>query len=392
MIRSSQRDRLTRYGFVAALIALISLTGLIGACTSVDTHSKDSQTDLVYVGTQESRIRALRFDTATGKLSEIGVVAQGPKSTWVSAHPQLPALYSVDDDNTREGSVTAYAVNRTTGALTKMNAVPAGGSGTTNLWLDERATTLLAANFGGGSVSSITVNADASLGSLISTIKETGSGPNRRQASAHAHSAVIDPSGRYVLVPDLGADRVFIYRYDPATHALLGDASSGPAPFVAPAGSGPRHIAFASDGTLAYLLTELSAEVMVLRWDASNARLTLVQTLPVSSAAFQGVKSGAEIALSRDGRFVYVENRGENELVVYRVNAGSGTLSEMQRISSGGDKPWGFAIHPSGKWMLVANQRNGKVSVFSIDTATGLLANTGESVDMPTPVSIAFVK
>ncbi|MBN3763625.1 lactonase family protein [Burkholderia sp. Ac-20365] len=370
----------------------MSLTGLIGACTSVDTHSKDSQSDLVYVGTQESRIRALRFDTATGALNEIGVVAQGPKSTWVSAHPQLPALYSVDDDNTREGSVTAYAVNRATGALTKMNAVPAGGSGTTNLWLDERATTLLAANFGGGSVSSITVNADASLGSLISTIKETGSGPNRRQASAHAHSAVIDPSGRYVLVPDLGADRVFIYRYDPATHALLGDASSGPAPFVAPAGSGPRHIAFASDGKLAYLLTELSAEVMVLRWDAANARLTLVQTLPVSSTSFQGVKSGAEIALSRDGRFVYVENRGENELVVYRVNAGSGTLSEMQRISSGGDKPWGFAIHPSGKWMLVANQRNGKVSVFSIDTATGMLANTGESVDMPTPVSIAFVK
>jgi len=130
----------------------------------------------------------------------------------------------------------------------------------------------------------------------------------------------------------------------------------------------------------------------VLRWDAANARLTLVQSLPVSNAAFQGVKSGAEIAISQDGRFVYVENRGENELVVYRVNPESGMLSLIQRTSSGGNKPWGFAIHPSGKWLLVANQRSGKVNVFSIDTATGMVSDTGESVDMPTPVSVAFVE
>ncbi|ALL71232.1 secreted protein (plasmid) [Paraburkholderia caribensis MBA4] len=392
MIRSFQRDRLTRYGFVAACIALTLLTSLISACKSAATRPGDTQTDLVYVGTQNSEIRALRFDASTGKLSVIGTVAQGPKSTWVAAHPRLPVLYAVDDDSAREGSVTAYAVNRATGALTKMNVVLAGGSGTTNLWLDTSATTLLAANFGGGSVSSMTVNSDGSLGSRVSTVKETGSGPNRRQASAHAHSAVVDPSGRYVLVPDLGADRVFIYRFDPATHALLADAATGPHAFVAPPGSGPRHIAFGPDGTLAYLLTELSAEVMVLRWDAANARLTLVQSVPVSHAAFQGVKSGAEIAISQDGRFVYVENRGENELVVYRVNPESGLLSLIQRTSSGGDKPWGFAIHPSGKWLVVANQRSGNVNVFSIDPATGMVSDTGESVEMPTPVGVAFVK
>ncbi|WP_239482931.1 lactonase family protein [Paraburkholderia sp. C35] len=356
------------------------------------TRQTDTQTDLVYVGTQASQIRALRFDAATGKLSAIGIVAQGPKSTWVAAHPAHPVLYAVDDDSTHEGSVTAYAVNRATGALTKVNAVPAGGNGTTNLWMDDNATTLLAANFNSGSVSSITVEPDGSLGSLVSTVKETGSGPNRRQASAHAHSAVVDPSGRYALVPDLGADRVFVYRYDPVTHALLPDEGDGPHPFVAPTGSGPRHIAFGPDGTFAYLLTELSAEVMVLRWDASNARFTLVQSVPVSSAAFQGVKSGAEIAISGDGRFVYVENRGENELVVYRVNADSGTLALIQRVASGGDRPWGFAIHPSGKWLLVANQRSGTVNVFSVDTSTGKVADTGESAAMPTPVGIAFVE
>ncbi|MFM0504802.1 lactonase family protein [Paraburkholderia caffeinilytica] len=123
-----------------------------------------------------------------------------------------------------------------------------------------------------------------------------------------------------------------------------------------------------------------------------QGRLTLVQTVPTTSPDFQGVKSGAEIALSRDGRFVYVENRAENTLVVYRVNPDSGQLVLVQRVSSGGEKPWGFALHPSGKWLLVANQRSGTVNVFSVDPASGKVAATGQAVEMATPVSVAVVE
>jgi 6-phosphogluconolactonase len=384
-----------RYGMMAASILLTLLVGTYSARNSAATLPANAQTDLVYVGTQARQIQALRFDASIGKLTTIGPVAQGLQSTWVAAHPQLPVLYAVDDENAREGSITAYAVDRATGALTEVNEVAAGGSGTTNLWLDIASMTLLAANYGSGSVSSVSVNRDGSLGSLVSTIKETGSGPNRRQASAHAHSAVVDPSGRYVLVPDLGADRVFVYGFDRTTHALSSDVGvdgSSPQAFIAPLGSGPRHLVFGLNGRFVYLLTELSAEIMVLRWDASQGHLTLVQSLPISNREFEGVKSGAEIAVSQDGRFVYVENRGENELVVYRISPDTGELSLVQRTSSGGDRPWGFAIDSSGKWMLVANQRSGRVSVFSIDPVTGMVADTGESADIPTPVSIAFVK
>ncbi len=383
---------LTRYVAMAALIVLTLASGMFSTCSSAATLPKDAQTELVYVGTQERQIHALRFDASTGKLTVIGQVAEGLRSTWVAAHPQLPVLYAVDDDNAREGSVTTYAVDRGTGALIRMNEVATKGSGTTNLYLDVPSMTLLAANYGGGSVSSIVVNRDGSLGSLVSTIKETGSGPNRRQASAHAHSAVVDPSGRYALVPDFGADRVFVYGFDRTTHALSPDDETHPQSFIAPPGSGPRHIAFGLNGQFVYLITELTAELMVFRWDASQGRLTLVQSLPTTSQAFQGVKSGAEIAVGRDGRFVYVENRGENALVVYRISPDSGELSLVQRTSSGGEKPWGFAIHSSGKWMLVANQRSGKVNVFSIDAASGMVADTGQSVDIASPVSIVFVK
>lgn len=384
-------NRSTRYGAVTSLLLALS-AGIASTSCSVAAVPESAQAELVYVGTQKSQIDALRLDSATGKLTAIGPVAEGPKSTWVSVNPHLPVLYAVDDDNAHEGSITAYAVDRGTGALTKVNAVATGGNGSTYLGLDVPSMTLFSANYASGSVSSIPVNADGSLGARVSTIAETGSGPNRRQASAHAHSAAVDPSGQYALVPDLGADRVFVYGFDRATHALSQADTANAHAFVVPPGSGPRHLAFGQNGQFVYLLTELSAELMVLRWDAAQAHLSLVQSVQTTSADFQGVKSGAELALSPDGRFVYVENRGENALVVYRVNPDSGELTLVQRTPAGGQKPWGFGIDPSGKWLLVANQQSGTVNVFSIDRESGMVSDIGQSAQEPLPVSVTFVK
>lgn len=347
--------------------------------------------DLVYVGSQGQQLRALRFDAASGKLEVIGTVAEGLRPTWTVAHPQLPVLYAVDDQPSQDGALVAFAIDRASGALSRLNTTSSGGAGVTYLWLDAPSATLLAANFGGGSASSIAVQKDGSLGALVSTIKASGSGPHRRQTAPHAHSVAVDPSGRYALVPDLGADRVFIYSLNRATHALTalpGDAASA---YAAPPGSGPRHLVFSADGRSVWLLNELTAEVTTLRWDAQQAALSPVQTLATSSAEFTGTRSGAEIVRSPDGRFVYVEDRGERTLVTYRVNPATGELSFVQRIASGGDMPWSMAIHPSGRWLLVAHQRSGTVNVFSIDPASGLLTNTGIAAEAPTAVSITFV-
>lgn len=392
MLQSLWKNRLARVGVMAAFIALSFSAGLSSPGPHAATLPGDAATELVYVGMQGNQIRALRFDPSSGKLAMIGSVAEGPRPTWTVAHPQLPVLYAVNDDNTTEGSVTAFSIDRSSGALTKLNEVASGGSGTTYLSLDASAATLFAANFGGGSASSIALNRDGSLGALVSTIKAGGSGPHRRQTKPHAHSVTVDPSGRYALVPDLGADRVFVYAYDQATHSLSPDDPAQPRSFVAAPGSGPRHLAFAPDGRFVYLLAELTSEVMALRWDAQQGRLTLLQTVQTSSPEFSGTRSGAEVAVSRDGRFVYVENRGENTLVVYQVDQQSGTLTLLQRLPAGGQVPWGFAIHPSGKWLLVANQRSNKVNVFSIDPASGKLSDTGNAVDTLSPVSITFVQ
>ncbi|WP_233856032.1 lactonase family protein [Paraburkholderia sp. HD33-4] len=392
MTRLFPQNRAAYHALTAACTALTLSAGMVGAPLYAATLPESAPTELVYIGTLHQQISALRFDTSTGALTALGPVAEGPKSTWVAASPHAPVLYAVDDDSTKEGSITAYAVDRANGSLSALGTVPTGGRGTTFLRFDTASMTLLGANYNSGSVSSVAVDADGSVGPLVSTLAETGSGPNRRQASAHAHGIAIDPSGRYALVADLGADRVFVYRFDRATHALSQDDATRAATFVAPPGSGPRHLEFSANGQFVYLLTELSAQVMVFRWDAAQGTLTHVQSLPIGTDGFDGVKSGAEIAPGRDGRFVYVENRGENSLVVYRVNADTGELSLVQRIASGGDKPWGFGIDGSGRWLLVANQRSGKVSVFSIDAASGRLTDTGQSADVTDPSSVAFVR
>lgn len=342
--------------------------------------------ELVYVGSQGRQIQALRFNPVNGKLDLIGPVAEGLRPTWTLAHPLLPILYAVDDDNGKEGTVSAFAVDRATGALAKVNEVATGGNGATHLWLDLPSKTMFSANYAGGSTSSIAVQPDGHLGPLVSTLKATGSGPHRRQASAHAHASAVDPTGRYLLVPDLGADRVFVYGFDGATRTLAPAQA-----FSVPAGSGPRHLVFGREGKFVYLINELSADVMVLRWEAEEGRLSLVQTLQTSSADFTGAKSGAEIGLSPNGRFIYVANRGEHALLAYRVNSISGELTLAQRIGAGGEAPWSFAIYTSGKWLLVANQRSGGVHIFGIDPATGLLSDTGQSLALPTPVNISFV-
>lgn len=391
MAQTFWENELTRRDFTGGLTAFALSAGLCSTPIQGVAAEKNAPTDLVYVGTDGGQIYAMRFGMHTGQLAMLGLVAEVPKPRWSIAHPRLPILYTASDESGKEGAVIAFAVDRTTGALTKMNEVTSGGSGPTHLWLDVPSMGLFAANFGGGSVSSMPINPDGSLGPRVSTIKATGSGPHRRQASPHAHGITIDPSGRFALVPDLGADRVFVYGFDRASHALSPDDGAHPRAFATPAGSGPRRAAFGVRGRFVYVLNELSAETMVLRWDAAQGRLSHVQSMPTSSPEFQGSKSGSEMALGQDGRFLYVGDRGEHTLVVYQVHPDSGEISFVQRISSGGDLPWSFAIHPSGTWMLVANQRSNNVSVFRIDATTGMLTNTGQSLALPSPVGIGFV-
>jgi 6-phosphogluconolactonase len=185
----------------------------------------------------------------------------------------------------------------------------------------------------------------------------------------------------------MGADKVFIYRFDGKTRSL--SPALTPSLFTGP-GTGPRHLAFSPDGRFVYVLTEHSAEVRVLRWNAKAGALAEVQSKPLDPADLKD-HSAAEIMFSRDGRFLYTSNRGRDRVQVFAVDKASGKIRPIQDIASGGDRPRSFGIDATGKWLIAGNQDSQTLAIFRIDPRTGLLSPHGTPVPVSEkPVAFAF--
>lgn len=383
---------------IMRLVAL--LAGL--AATPLCAEEKNRPCDgdlcdhpLVYIGTRAdgsgTGISAARFDEKTGHVAALGLAAEVARPTWLRASPHLPILYSVSEtgnDGKSEGGFYSFHADPQTGKLTVISRVGSGGGGATHFALDAKAQTFVIANYGSGQVATIPLGPGGVLGSVASVQTDVGSGPSPRQKSAHAHGILIDPSGRYVLVADLGADRVFTYRLDLASRQL---APGDPASFATAPGSGPRHLVFSPNGRFVYVNTELSSQILSFRWNAAAGKLEQIGAISTLSPDYKGQNGAGEIGFSADGEYLYASNRGEDTIVVYRADPASGALTEIQRVPSGGKSPWHFAIDYSGRWLLAANEGSDLVTVFRRDPASGKLSPTGESLASPHPSSVAFL-
>jgi 6-phosphogluconolactonase (cycloisomerase 2 family) len=346
--------------------------------------------DLLYIGTWgQNQVHAVEFDPRRGTMTPLGSVAD-VSSSWVAVHPSRPVLYVAGAE--QGGFLRAFRIDDSTGALRKTGeveteTVPTGSGGLSYIAPTADAGALLVADFAAGSAVTVRLAADGGLGTVSSRVQDTGSGPSPRQAGPHPHHVVIDPSRRFALVTDFGADRVFVHDYDRAAHTL---GPAGPGAFATAPGSGPRRLVFHPDGRTAYLLSELTADLRVLDWDAERGVLTQTQLLSTNAPGHTGSVSAAELALSRDGRYVYVSNRGDNALVVFSVAPRTGLLTEVQRVPCGGVTPWSMSLHPDGRWLFVANEASGTVNLFRVHRGTGRLTDTGTSVAVPNPDCIAI--
>jgi 6-phosphogluconolactonase len=363
------------------------------------TCTKESCPDaqLVYFGTRGDGpgkgIAAARFDSATGRLAAIGVVAEIPNPTWLVASPHRPIIYSVSEvgnDGKAEGGVYSFDASKESGALTQISKVGSGGGGATHLVINAKSLppAILVANYGGGQITVVPLGQRGVLSPVSSTQTDVGSGPSPRQRSAHPHAIAIDPTGRHVLVADLGADRVFLYEFDPSNQSL---SKADPASLELPAGSGPRHIIFHPNGRFAYVNGEFTAEIFTLGWDSATGRLQVLKAVPSRGQDYKGDLESAELIISPDGRFLYTSVRGEDVIVVYAVDDKSGTLSEVQRVSSSGKSPVALALDPTLHWLLAANSGSDLVSVFAVDAKSGKLTATAQDLEVAGPASIAFL-
>src|SRR5947209_3512327 len=340
---------------------------------------------LAYIGTytrQKSKgIYAYRFAPATGKLTSIGLVGETVNPSFLAIHPNQRFLYAANEVNTFEGqqagSISAFAIDRSSGQLKALNQVSSKGTGPCHVALDHTGKWLIAANYNSGSVAVFPVHDDGSLGEASAFVQHSGSSADQqRQRGPHAHDINVSRDNRFILVNDLGLDEILVYRLDPAKGTLTPNEP----PFVKLApGSGPRHLAFDKAGQFAYSINEMLLTVTAFRYDPRQGSLKELQTIPSNPEEFTGAKSAAEIAVHPNGKFLYASNRGPNTIAVFRIDPKKGTLTAVERAPTQGKTPRNFAIDPSGKYLLAANQDSDNIVEFRIDQATGRLTPTGDT-------------
>ncbi|MER5437800.1 lactonase family protein [Streptomyces sp. NPDC002790] len=380
--------RPARRSVLTALTASAASAALLPS-TAAHATARRTPTDLLYVGTWgQPEVHAIRFDPERGAMTPLGKVA-AVTSNWVATHPHRPVLYVAGSE--QGGVIRTFRIDTTTGALdqlaeTSTETVPTGSGGLSYLAPTPDAATLLVADFATGSAVTLPIDGAGRLGPVASRVQDTGSGPNPRQAGPHVHHVVIDPSHRYALVSDFGADRVFVRAYDPHTRHMSAVTNS----YATQPGSGPRRLAFHPRGRTAYVLNELTADIESLSWDPGTGALTPRQRLTTNAPGHTSTTSAAELAISRDGRHVYVSNRGDNALVAFSADPRTGLLTEVQRLPCGGVTPWSFTLHPGGRWLFVANKASGTVNLFRVHPGSGHLTDTGASAPVPNPDCIAI--
>lgn len=370
----------------AAVFFLTTLISFAMAQTSDDknfylfvgTYTNDQKTNGIHVYT---------FDAASGDFREKSRTVDINNPSFLVVSKDKKNVYAVSEGGQGKG-ISAFAFDMASGKLTFLNSASAGGSGPCYINVDDKKQTVFTGNYGGGSLSATRLKSDGSLGEDMQVIQHEGSSANKgRQDKPHVHAVVLSPDNKFLLVPDLGTDKVNVYRYDPANTQPLSPATP-PFASVKP-GGGPRHLAFHPNGKYAYLILEI--EGAIAAFDYKNGKLEARETITMLTPGFAGKIGAADIHVSPDGKFLYGSNRGDaNEIVIYAIDK-NGKLTYAGRQGTGINTPRNFAIDPTGNFLLVANQNGNDIVIFKRDKKSGMLSPTGKSIQVDKPVCLKFV-
>jgi 6-phosphogluconolactonase len=366
------------------LSAILFLPGMLAAQTP-DKYR-------VYLGTYTGKlskgIYSCELDLKDGKLSSLELAGEMTSPSFVAIHPSRKFLYAVGEGGGKKAGVVAFSIDAQTGKLTKLNEGSSGGAGPCHLVVDATGKTVLAANYGGGSCCSIPIKADGSLAEGGSFFQHKGKGILPNQEGPHGHSINVDRANQFAFCCDLGLDKILIYKLDAGKGTMTPHGE-----FDTPPGSGPRHFAFHPNGKWAYTNGEMSMTLIAMDYDADKGMLTkkqVISTIPGGEKKKQF--STAEVVVHPSGKFVYVSNRDAyNSIAIFSIDLKTGELTAVGHEKRGIKTPRNFAIEPTGRYMLVANQSGNNVISFRIDPKSGELTPTGSSVEVGSPVCVRFL-
>lgn len=364
----------------------VLLTIMLATLSTIGTAQKKlpSTYDLV-IGTYTNSIHVYRFYVETGRLAYLSQVDGLTNPSYLTASADNKFIYAVNE--TDKGSVSALKFEPNTGKLELINSQQTG-SGPAHVSIDKDRKNIFVSNYGGGSLTVLPVNKDGSLGPANQTIQYEGGSVNKeRQDRPHAHSSILSPDEKHLFVADLGTDKINVYRYRDSKVPPL--TAETPAFANAKPGNGPRHMEFSIDGKFLYVVNELTATVSV--YSVDGAKLKEIQTVPMVDESYKGKVGAADIHITPNGKFLYASNREDaNEIIIYVVNP-DGKLTFMERTRTAGTSPRNFIIDPTGRFILIANQKTNNIVVLSIDQKTGRLYATRNKIEIDSPVCLKLV-
>jgi 6-phosphogluconolactonase len=321
-------------------------------------------------------------------MSPAGLAGEAVNPSFLAIHPNRRFLYAVSEVN-RNGVVISFSLDASTGKLAPINQTGVRGSGPCYVAVDRSGKDVLVANYGSGSFAVMPVKDDGSLGEISSFVQDSGTVADRkRQGGPHAHSINLSLDNRFAIGADLGLDKLFVFRFDPAAGSIT--ANEPPSASVAPR-SGPRHFAFHPSGKYGYVINEIGNSVTAFSYNAANGVLSEIQTVSTLPADFHGQSDCAEVQVHPSGKFLYGSNRGHNSIAVFAIDAGKGTLTPVEYVPTGGKVPRNFGVDPSGNYLIAANQDSNNLVVFKIDAKTGRLKATGQEFEVYRPVCVKFL-
>ncbi|MDZ4710022.1 MAG: lactonase family protein [Saprospiraceae bacterium] len=332
-------------------------------------------------------IEVYRYNSKTGKFEFANRTAiQNP--SYLAIAPDQKHLYSVSEaGNPNGGSVAAFSFDDRSGILAKINSQPSSGNHPCYVSVHKNGKWVAAGNYSTGNLVYYPVAENGSLGTATMIQHKGSSIVKGRQEGPHLHATVFSPDYKYLMTPDLGLDKVMIYKLNSKGSII----TENPGFVALKPGAGPRHLDFHPKKKYAYLMEEMSGNVTALSY--KRGKLAVIQTINGHPADFKGTVGSADIHVSPDGKFVYCSNRGEsNSIGIFKVNKSDGTLTLAGHQSTLGKTPRNFSIDPTGNYLLVANQNTNDVVIFKRDKMTGLLTDTGDRLTVNKPVCLKWAK
>jgi 6-phosphogluconolactonase len=350
-----------------------------------------------YVGTngrgQDGDIYFCRLNLLTGELILREETKGIDNASFLAIDASNRFLFAVNEvseiNKEPGGSVSSFVTDPENGRLSFTNLQPTSGGSPCHISIDRTGKFLLITNYSGGSIIVFPILEGGTIGKNVDFIQYKGHSINPdRQESPHPHSIILSPDNRYVFVPDLGLDKIHIYRFDQET----GKLSPGNIPYISlKPGAGPRHFTFHPDATFAYVINELDSTITAFRYRSGKGKLKEIQTITTLPEDFTGINYCADIHVHPGKKFLYGSNRGHNSIASFMIDPSNGNLELKGFTPTLGDFPRNFAIDPSGQYLLAANQRSNNIVSLRINKETGELSPTGHSIEIPQPVCIKFL-